>query len=304
MTARVARRGGTAVAALWMVGAIASFSLLAVAARAVSPALDTFEIMLFRSGIGVAVVATTLTVQGRLADARPRRFPLHVARNLIHFAGQNLWFHALTVLPLAQVFALEFTSPLWVILLAPLFLGERLTARGLLAGVIGFAGVLLVARPEFGNLHPGLIAGAACAVCFAVTSMLTKRLTRTQPVVAILFWLNLMQLAFAAAIVGWDGEVPVPTLAQAPWLLLIGVTGLAAHWCLTSALDTAPASVVMPLDFARLPVIAVVGWAFYGEALDLLVFLGAGLILGGNLLTLRRNDRSPEPMEARRAVAD
>jgi drug/metabolite transporter (DMT)-like permease len=287
-----------------MIGAIASFSLLAVAGRAVSPALDTFEIMLFRSGMGLVIVATTLAAQGRLSEARPRQFPMHIARNLIHFAGQNLWFYALTVLPLAQVFALEFTSPLWVILLAPIFLGERLTARGLLAGLVGFAGVLLVARPEFGNLHPGLIAAATCAVCFAMTSMLTKRLTRTQPVVAILFWLNLMQFAFAAVIVGWDGEVPVPTMAQVPWLLLIGVTGLVAHWCLTSALDSAPASVVMPLDFARLPVIAVVGWAFYSEALDPLVFVGAALILGGNLLTLRRNDRSPQPMEARRAVAD
>jgi drug/metabolite transporter (DMT)-like permease len=96
---------------------------------------------------------------GRLPRAahgarRPR------GRNVIHFAGQNLWFYALTVLPLAQVFALEFTSPLWVILLAPLFLGERLTARALLAGLIGFAGVLVVARPDFGNLHPGLIAAA------------------------------------------------------------------------------------------------------------------------------------------------
>ena len=297
MTSGESRCGGTTVAALWMTGAITSFSLLAVAGRAVSPALDTFEIMLFRSGMGVVIVVSTLAAQGRLAEARPRQLPMHVGRNLIHFAGQNLWFYALTVLPLAQVFALEFTSPLWVILLAPLLLGERLTGGGLLAGFIGFAGVLLVARPEFGNLHPGLIAAAACAICFAMTSLLTKRLTRTQPVSAILFWLNVMQFVFAVVIVGWDGDVPVPTGAQVPWLLLIGVTGLAAHWCLTSALDSAPASVVMPLDFARLPVIAVVGWAFYREPLDPLVFVGAALILGGNLLTLRRNDRSPRPAQ-------
>jgi drug/metabolite transporter (DMT)-like permease len=213
---------------------------------------------------------------------------------VIHFAGQNLWFYALTVLPLAQVFALEFTSPLWVILLAPLFVGERLTARALLAGVVGFAGVLIVARPDFGNLHPGLVAAALCAICFAVTSLVTKRLTRTQPVVAILFWLNAFQLLLSALITGWDGQFPVPTTALAPWLLLIGVTGLAAHWCLTSALDAAPASVVMPLDFARLPVIAVVGWAAYGEPLDPLVFAGAGLILVGNLMTLRR---APQPVD-------
>ncbi len=277
-----------------MLGAIASFSLLAVAGRAVSPHLDTFEIMLFRSGMGLVVVASILAATGRLREARPRRLHIHAARNVIHFAGQNLWFYALTVLPLAQVFALEFTSPLWVILLAPLFVGERLTARALLAGVVGFAGVLIVARPDFGNLHPGLVAAALCAICFAVTSLVTKRLTRTQPVVAILFWLNAFQLLLSALITGWDGQFPVPTTALAPWLLLIGVTGLAAHWCLTSALDAAPASVVMPLDFARLPVIAVVGWAAYGEPLDPLVFAGAGLILVGNLMTLRR---APQPVD-------
>lgn len=271
-----------------MLGAIASFSVLAVAARAVSPALDTFEIMLFRSGMGLLVVGLVLAATGRLSEARPRRLHVHAARNVIHFAGQNLWFYALTVLPLAQVFALEFTSPLWVILLAPLFLGERLTSRALIAGLIGFAGVLVVARPDFGNLHPGLVAAGLCAICFAVTSIVTKRLTRSQPVGAILFWLNVFQLLFAALIVGWDGEVPTPTSAQAPWLLLIGVTGLAAHWCLTSALGAAPASVVMPLDFARLPVIAVVGWVVYGETLDPLVFAGGALILAGNLLSLRR----------------
>ena len=289
MTPAPARPRGTLVAALWMTGAIASFSILAVAARAVSPALDTFEIMLFRSGMGLLAVALLLAALGRLAETRPRRLDIHLARNVIHFAGQNLWFYALTVLPLAQVFALEFTSPLWVILLAPLFLGERLTGRALLAGAIGFAGVLIVARPEFGNLHPGLVAAALCAVCFAVTSLVTKRLTRTQPVFAILFWLNAFQLLFSVVIVGWDGDVPMPTAAQMPWLVLIGATGLAAHWCLTSALDAAPASVVMPLDFARLPVIAVVGWAAYGEPLDPLVFAGAALILLGNLLTLRRS---------------
>lgn len=278
-----------------MAGAIASFSLLAVAARAVSPPLNSFEIMLFRSLFGFAVVSAVLVATGRAAEAAPRLLHLHAGRNLVHFAGQNLWFYALTVLPLAQVFALEFTSPLWVLLLAPLALGERLTGRGMAAGGLGFLGVLVVARPDFGDLHPGLVAAALCALCFAVTSLFTKRLTRSQTVGGILFWLNAFQLATSVLIVGWDGEVPVPTAAMLPWLLLIGATGLSAHWCLTSALDAAPASVVMPLDFARLPVIAVVGALFYAEPLDPLVFAGAALILAGNLLTLgQRTQARPE----------
>ncbi|TNC51195.1 DMT family transporter [Rubellimicrobium rubrum] len=286
-----------------MAGSVGSFSLLAIAGRQVSAAFDTFEIMFYRSGVGFLIVAALLAASGRLNEARPHRLGLHVLRNLIHFTGQNLWFYALAVIPLAQVFALEFTTPLWVLLMAPLVLGERLTGRGLLAGVIGFGGVLLVARPEFGNLDPGILAAALCAICFAITSMMTKRLTRTQPVTGILFWLNAFQLALATIAVGWDLEVPVPSAAQLPLFIIIGITGLAAHWCLTNALNVAPASVVMPMDFVRLPLIAVVGWALYGERLDMFVVLGAAMILGGNLLTLlRQGGPNDEDATERRVI--
>lgn len=291
------RATGTAVAAAWMAGAIASFSTIAIAARALSPAFGTLELMLFRSAIGFAVVALVLAARGRLSVARPRRMGLHALRNIVHFAGQNLWFAALTMLPLAQVFALEFTSPLWVILLAPLLLDERPTRRMVGGGLVGFAGVLLVVRPDLGGLlHPGILAGLGCSVSFAVTAMLTRKLTRTEPVGAVLFWLNAMQLAFSAGLVGVGGGWPIPSAAQLPWVLAIGAAGLAAHWCLTSALDAAPASVVMPMDFLRLPAIAVVGWALYGEPLDAPVFVGAALILGGNALALRpRALPGPQP---------
>ncbi len=274
-------------AALWMAGAIAAFSLMAVATREVGATFDTFEIMLYRGAIGVVLVTAALAGTGALALARPRRMRMHLARNAVHFAGQNLWLYAIGVLPLAQVIAIEFTSPLWVLLLAPLLLGERLTARGLLAGLVGFAGVLVVARPGAAPLDRGLLAAAACAVCFALTAVATKRLTRTEPVAAILFWLNVMQFALAAIIVAARGGVPWPGPGEAPWLLAIGLAGSAAHWCLTSALRAAPASVVMPLDFLRLPVIAALAWLLYEERVGAPLALGSALILWGNLLTLR-----------------
>ena len=165
---------------------------------------------------------------------------------------------------------------------------------------MGFAGVLVVAGPGLigSGSGPGLLAAALCALCFALTAVATKRLTRTEPVGAILFWLNLMQAAAAAAIAGGRGGVPWPDLQQAPWLLAIGASGTAAHWCLTSALRAVPASVAMPLDFLRLPVIAALGWLLYGEALGPSLVLGAGLILAGNLLTLRPQAGQERPAES------
>jgi drug/metabolite transporter (DMT)-like permease len=210
----------------------------------------------------------------------------HVLRNAIHFTGQNLWILAVTLIPLAQVFALEFTTPIWVLLLSPFFLGERITALRLLAAVLGFVGILVVARPDVGGVNLGMAAAAASAVCFALTGITTKVLTRRESIVSIMFWLTLLQLVFGLAMALWDGVVRWPTAASWPWLVLIGITGVVAHFCLTSALRLAPASFVMPIDFARLPLIAVAGAVLYGEAIDAAVLLGAAIIFAGNYINV------------------
>ncbi|MEM1345552.1 MAG: DMT family transporter, partial [Pseudomonadota bacterium] len=130
-----------------MAGAIASFSLMAVAGRELSDTLDTFEIMAFRSIVGLACVLSVGVALGRLSEVRMSHLGLHALRNVAHFTGQNLWFYAIATIPLAQVFALEFTSPLWVAVLAPLLLGETMPrARGA-AIALGFIGILIVVRP-------------------------------------------------------------------------------------------------------------------------------------------------------------
>jgi drug/metabolite transporter (DMT)-like permease len=278
---------GSLVAAFWMSGAIASFTILAVAGRAVSQDLSTFEIMLWRSLIGLAIVMSVIAATRSRDVITTARLPLHIARNIAHFAGQNLWFYAITVLPLATVFALEFTTPIWGLLMAPLFLGERLTRRGLVSAVIGFVGILIVARPTVATISPGLLAAAGCAIGFALSIMFTKRLTRDEPLLAIIFWLNLMQAIFSLCIAGYDQQIALPATERLHWMLLIGVTGLTAHVCLTRALQAAPATIVMPMDFARLPVIAIVAMLIYGEPLDPLVFAGGALIFFGNWVNLR-----------------
>jgi drug/metabolite transporter (DMT)-like permease len=270
------------LAALWMTGAIVSFSSMAVAGRTLSGELSSFEMMMYRSFIGLGIILAVGAVFGKFGEIRRDRLSLHFLRNLCHFTGQNLWFSALPLITLAQVFALEFTSPIWVVVFALVFTGERLTQWRALAVALGFAGALMVARPGVGGDPLGLGMAALSAVFFAGSIVSTRALTRSQTTFGILFWLTSMQAVMGLLTTGWDGQIAWPALSSWPWVAVIGCGGLLAHTCVTKALSVAPAIVVTPMDFARLPAIAVVGALFYAEALDLWVLVGAALIFAGN----------------------
>ncbi len=279
-------------AAFWMIGSIVSFTLMAVAGREVSNSLDTFEIMFFRSLTGLCIMFVVITATGAWSNITTKHWKLHGVRNLAHFTGQNLWFYAITVLPLAQVFAFEFTTPIWVILLSPLLLGERITRVGIAAAVLGFFGVLIVARPDPTEISPGLVAAASCAIAFALTAILTRKLTQTETIVTILFYLTVTQLVFGLISAGFDGDIAIPTGIAVFWVVGIGCAGLLAHFCLTTALSLAPANIVMPIDFARLPTIAIVGMVLYRETIDIWVFVGAIIIFGANYMNITLQNRN------------
>ncbi len=276
----------TLQAALWMTGAVVSFTAMAVAGRAVSLDLDTFEIMMYRSAIGFVIVLIIAKASGTLGQVTTRSLGVHAVRNLFHFSGQNLWFYAITVIPLAQVFALEFTSPLWVIVLSAIILGERLTVTRGVAAVLGFIGILIVTRPSADTMHIGQLMAALAAIGFAGSAVFTRKLTQTETITCILFWLTAMQLVFGIVAAGYDGDIALPAASSWPWVTLIALCGLCAHFCLTTALSRAPATVVMPMDFTRLPVIALVGVAVYAEPVDPFVALGAAVIFGANYFNI------------------
>ena len=279
-------------AALWMMGAVVSFTSMAVAGRAVSFELDTFEIMLYRSLLGIVVVLTVGGVAGTLNQLNTRNMPLHLVRNASHFLGQNLWFYALTVITLPQLFAFEFSVPLWVALFAPFFLAEKLTKARLASAVVGFVGILIVARPDQIGLNAGIVAAAVAAIGFTGSGIATKLLTRQQSITSIMFWLTVMQACFGLVCAGYDGDITLPSAQSLPWVILIGLAGLLAHFCITRALQIAPAIVVYPMDFVRLPLATIIGILFYQEPLQWLVFLGAAIILAANFLNIRSEHRA------------
>ena len=274
-------------ATVWMIGAMFSFSLMAVSGRELATNLNTFEIMLFRSIIGFLIVLAIGYFAKTLAEIKRDRLGLHLFRNLAHFSGQNLWFLAVASIPFSQLFALEFSTPIWVALLAPVFLGEVLTKQRVLAVILGFAGVLIVARPDINQFDFAIVAAVACAICFAGSMMATKKLTSDQSITCILFWLTLMQLAMGLVATVFTGTIAFPEGINIFWIVIVGIGGLTAHFCITNALALAPAIVVIPLDFMRLPLISVIGFLAYGEAFELPILVGAGVIFIAILLNLK-----------------
>jgi drug/metabolite transporter (DMT)-like permease len=271
--------------ALWMGGALLSFSLMAVAVRELLRTMGSFEILFLRSLVSFVLVLAVLPRFG-LGALRTRHFGLHIVRNLLHFGGQYAWVYAIAMLPLATVFAIEFTMPVWAALLAMLILGERLNQGRIVMLVLGLAGILIILRPGFGMVQPAALVMLAGSFAYASVMIATKRLSENDSALAILFYMSAIQLplAFVPALPGWVA----PALTDLPWVLAVGGAGLSAHYCMTRAVRIADAMVVVPVDFLRLPLIAVVGMLFYGEPLELSIMLGAAVIFAGTYYSIRR----------------
>jgi drug/metabolite transporter (DMT)-like permease len=278
--------------ALWMAGAITSYIATALAVRALAKSLSVFEMMSVRSAGGLAFLLVVMAVRPNMRlGLTSRRIGLHFVRNSVHFVGQIIWALAITLLPFATVFALEFTAPIWVALLAAMLLGERLTLARAASIALCLTGVFVILHPGLAGFQPVVLLALAAAITRAFTDVVTKKLTQTETTFAILFWMNLMQLPMNLA-----GSDPLfitkLDLSMALPLIGVAVGGLSVHLCTAQALRYGDATVVVPLDFLRVPLIALIGWSFYGEALDALVLAGASLIIVGVFWNLRTETRA------------
>jgi len=276
-----------AKAAAWMAGWLAAMLVLMVAGREIARELDIFQLMELRSVIGLVMLAPLVHRNGGLAGMRTARPLQHIGRNIIHYGAQYGWFVALTLIPLAQVVAIEFTMPIWTALLAASFLGERITVWKLLAIVLGLIGVVIIVQPGTAALSPGQIIMVVTAIGFGASIVMVKSLTRTDPAVVIIFWMLVIQSALGLwpALHVWRW----PSAYVWLWVVVIAFCGTYSHYCMTQAMRYADATVVVPMDFLRVPLSAAVGWLVYAERLDLATIAGGVLILTGNLLNLKRS---------------
>ncbi len=271
----------------WIGGWLALMLLVTIAGRQATRELDVFQIMLMRSLMGLVLLWPLVHAAGGLRVLRTQRLGGHVLRNVAHYAAQYAWFVALTMIPLAQLVAIEFTMPIWTVLMAALFLGERLHRWKLIAVLLGVAGVVMIVRPSTSvALSPGQAYALMAAVGFAVSVIFVKSLTRTDQAVTVMFWMLVVQsvLGLWPALAVWRW----PSAEAWGWVVLVAIGGTFSHYCMARAMRFADATVVVPMDFLRVPLTAMAGWLIYAERMDLLMVLGTGLILAGNALNLMR----------------
>jgi len=272
------------VAGLWMMGTMMSFIIMTVGGRELAGQVTTFQILFWRSLVGFVIIAALLTHFG-WHQVRSAEIRVHGIRNVVHLGAQFCWFYSIAHITLAEVIALEFTTPIWTALLATLFLKESLSGWRVAAIGLGFLGVLVIVRPGFAEVEMGTVAGLGAGFGYAVALTSVRFLALRDSPLCILFYMMAVQLplAFLPALEDWRW----PAAGDWPWLVLVGLTGLTAHYCTARAMRLAEAAAVTNMGFLRLPLIALVGYIAYGEALEVWLVAGALLICAGIYLNVR-----------------
>ncbi|TRX60233.1 DMT family transporter [Fulvivirga sp. M361] len=270
-----------------MIGTLASFCIMAIGARELNGVLDTFQLLFYRSALGLVIMSSIHVLSGNPHPFRTQYFKQHMIRNTFHFAGQYGWFIGIGLLPLAEVFALEFTTPVWTALIAYFLLKEQMTKVKVFAIVVGLLGVLIILKPGYTLLNGSSFIVLAAAVAFAIAHIFTKSLSYKESPATILFYMSLIQLPLGLipALFNWQWV----TGETWPWIVLIAITGLTAHFCTAKAMQYADVTLVVTLDFLRLPLITLAGIILYNEDFDITLLIGSLLMLTGNLLNIKKS---------------
>jgi drug/metabolite transporter (DMT)-like permease len=243
--------------------------------QGLSHSMHVFEIAFFRQFFGLIFMAA-MFLRGGLRPFYTRRLGLHVIRAILNVAALLLFFHGLSLEPLAKIVSLSMTAPLFATLCAVIFLKEKMTRHRWVALGLGFAGALIILRPGAEAVSAGALAVLASNAVWAVALVVIKELSRTDSSVTITLYATLLQtpVSFAFALFFWR----TPTMAQFAWLIGIGICGSVAQICLAESFRHADATLVLPIDFTKLIWASLIGYFFFGQAPGIWIWIGAATV--------------------------
>jgi drug/metabolite transporter (DMT)-like permease len=291
--ARLRRLPDNARGALWMLGAVSVFATMDALIKWVGQTLDPFQIALFRCVFG-GIFVLPFALRGGFGALRTRRWGGHLARSLIGYTAMALGFYAVTHLPLADATALSFTRPLFMIVLAVLFLGEQVRWRRWSATGVGFLGVLVMARPGDAGFDFAALVAIAATLFVAGVGVMLKRLATTERPETIIFYFTVISslLALGPALYVWRS----PTLIEFLVMAAMGGLGSLGQYFTIRGYRIAEATAVDPVDYARLLIATGFGFVLFGELPDVWTLLGALIIISSTLYITRREARLGRPV--------
>jgi drug/metabolite transporter (DMT)-like permease len=296
IVARLDALPGNVQGALWILMSAVIFTATNALIKHIGTTLDSFQMVFFRGLFGTLFLAPIVWRAGGWDVLRSERMNFHLARGLTGSLALMTIFYALTHMPLADVTGISFSRSLWVIVLAVLFLDEKIRWRRWLATIFGFLGVLVMVRPG-PQANPAAVAAVLNALFVAMSVVLIKRLTVTEKPLTILFWGTLIPtfVTLPPAIVVWNNPTNIELLMMAA----VGAGLSVGHTCLIHGLRVGEATAVMPFDYTRLILSGFAGYIFFMEIPDAYTVVGALMIVGATFYIARR-----EANEARRIAQE
>lgn len=281
----VATRSDPLGGALWMLASTVFFTAMTAMIRYLSGSIDPLEIVFFRNLFGLVVLLPWLLWNGAVSLST-RCLPLYSLRALAGLIAMSCWFIAISQMNLSDAVALSFTAPMFATVGAVFLLGEIVRVRRWVAVLVGFFGAMVILRPGFVEIPPAAFIVLLSSMTMGLSVCLVKLLARTEEVVAIVFITVLMltPVSLIPALFVWQ----TPDLVQFAWLFAVGACGTLGHICITRAFSMAEATAVLPYDFMRLPLMAVLAWLMFDQILDGWTGLGAAIIIGASLYIAHR----------------
>ena len=280
----------------YMVCSAAMFACMAVMIRLASSQLHAFEIAFFRNFFGF-VFALPLLMHHGMGILKTDKLSLYVGRCLIGIVSMLCGFYAIVHLPLAKAVTISYSTPLFVTILAVLFLGEMVRLRRWTAVGLGFIGVLVIMRPGADTFDANTLVALTAAVLSAIVAISIKVLSRTEKPDAIVLWTTMLwvPLSLVPALFVWTW----PTGWTWAWIVAAGFFGTAGHMFWTRALKRGDASMLTPISFMQVPIVALLAWWLFDETVTVWTALGAAIIFVANAYIAHR-----EAQVASRAVTD
>jgi drug/metabolite transporter (DMT)-like permease len=251
------------------------FSTMGVFIKLSSSQLHPLEVVFFRNFLALFFLTPWIFKQ-RATVFKSNRKKLYTLRAVFNVVGMAAGFTALTLIPLAEATALSFTAPLFATLGAALILGEVVRQRRIIAIFFGFIGMLIILRPGIEAISPGALLAIANAITIAITVLIVKKLTITEKPITIVAFMALLQtpMALIPALFYWEW----PSLITWTWLFCLAGAGTIGHLMYTKAIQLAEVSQLQPIDFVRLPIIALFGYIVFAEQPGIWVWIGGAVI--------------------------